>query len=99
MFGFLARGLWDLSSPTMYRTQASAWGAQSVNHWTTREVLLCFIPLIKVKMFFAQLCPTLHNPVDCSLPGSSVHGVLQAKILGWVFPFSGDLPNPGTEPQ
>ena len=38
MFGFLARGMWDLSSPTMYRTQASAWGAQSVNHWTTREV-------------------------------------------------------------
>ena len=32
----------------------------------------------------AQLCPTLCNPVDCSPPGSSVHGVSQARILEWV---------------
>ena len=32
----------------------------------------------------AQLCPTLCNPMDCSLPGSSVHGVFQARILEWV---------------
>ena len=32
----------------------------------------------------AQLCPTLCNPVDCSPPGSSVHGILQARILEWV---------------
>ena len=32
----------------------------------------------------AQSCPTLCNPVDCSLPGSSVHGILQARILEWV---------------
>ena len=31
-----------------------------------------------------QSCPTLHNPVDYSLPGSSVHGILQARILEWV---------------
>ena len=31
-----------------------------------------------------QSCPTLCNPVDCSLPGSSVHGLLQARILEWV---------------
>ena len=31
-----------------------------------------------------QLCLTLCDPVDCSLPGSSVHGVLQAGILEWV---------------
>ena len=31
-----------------------------------------------------QSCPTLHNPTDCSLPGSSVHGILQARILKWV---------------
>ena len=29
----------------------------------------------------AQLCPTLCNPIDCSLPGSSVQGLLQARIL------------------
>ena len=32
----------------------------------------------------AQSCTTLHNPMDCSLPGSSVHGVFQAGILEWV---------------
>ena len=31
-----------------------------------------------------QLCLTLCNPMDCSPPGSSVHGILQARILGWV---------------
>ena len=31
----------------------------------------------------AQLCPTLHDPVDCSLPGSSVHGIFQARVLEW----------------
>ena len=31
-----------------------------------------------------QLCPILCHPVDCSLPGSSVHGILQARMLGWV---------------
>ena len=32
----------------------------------------------------AQLCLTLHNPMDCSTPDSSVHGILQARILEWV---------------
>ena len=31
-----------------------------------------------------QLCPTLHDPMDCSLPGSSAHGILQARVLEWV---------------
>jgi len=38
--------------------------------------------------------------MDCSLPGSSVHGILQAIILEWVpFPSPGHLPNPGIEPR
>ena len=32
----------------------------------------------------AQLCPTLCDPVDCSLPGSSIHGIFQARVLEWV---------------
>ena len=32
----------------------------------------------------AQLCPTLCDPTDCSLPGFSVHGMFQARILEWV---------------
>ena len=31
-----------------------------------------------------QLCPILYNPMDCSPPGSSIHGILQARILKWV---------------
>ena len=33
---------------------------------------------------FAQSCPTLCNSMDCSLPGSSVHGIFQARVLEWV---------------
>ena len=36
---------------------------------------------VKVKM---KSCPILCNPMDCSLPGSSVHGILQARVLEWV---------------
>ena len=39
------------------------------------------LPLEKVKVKAAQSCPTLCDPVDCSLPGSSVHDILQARIL------------------
>ena len=30
-----------------------------------------------------QSCPTLCDPIDCSLPGSSVHGIFQARVLEW----------------
>ena len=57
----------------------------------------------------AQSCSTLCNPMDYSPPGSSVHGVLQARILSMGFsrkeyqsvlpsPTSGDLPNPRIKP-
>ena len=47
----------------------------------------------------AKSPPALCSPIDCSPPGSSVHGILQARILEWVaFPPPGDLPNPGMEP-
>ena len=43
-----------------------------------------------------QLCVILCDPVDCSLPGFSVHGILQARILEWVAMTSfKDLPDPG----
>ena len=38
----------------------------------------------KVKVLVAQSCPTLCDPMDCSPPGSSVHGIFQARILEWV---------------
>ena len=47
----------------------------------------------------APSCPTLYNPLDCSPPGSSVHGILQARCRsGLPCPFPGDLPSPGIEP-
>ena len=39
---------------------------------------------VKSESEVAQSCPTLCDPMDCSLPGSSVHGILQARVLEWV---------------
>ena len=39
---------------------------------------------VKVKVLVTQSCPTLCDPLDCSPPGPSVHGILQASILEWV---------------
>ena len=36
-----------------------------------------------LKSEVAQSCPTLCDPIDCSLPGSSVHGIFQARVLEW----------------
>ena len=46
---------------------------------------------VKSESEVAQLCPTLRDPVDCSPPGSSVHGIFQARVLEWV-----PLPSPRT---
>src|SRR5574337_413647 len=39
---------------------------------------------VKSESEVAQSCPTLSDPMDCSLPGSSVHGIFQARVLEWV---------------
>ena len=39
---------------------------------------------VKSESEVAQLGPTLSDPMDCSLPGSSVHGIFQARVLEWV---------------
>ena len=53
-----------------------------------------------VKNLVVQLCLILSDLMDCSPPGSSVHGILQARILEWLpFPSPGDLPNPGIKPR
>ena len=38
---------------------------------------------VKSEREVAQSCPTLSDPMDCSLPGSSVHGIFQARVLEW----------------
>ena len=45
---------------------------------------------VKSESEVAQSCPTLHDPMDCSLPGSSIHGIFQARVLEWgAITFSG----------
>ena len=38
---------------------------------------------VKSESKAAQLCPTFRDPTDCSLPGSSIHGIFQARVLEW----------------
>ena len=56
------------------------------------QICLCLV---------AQSCPILSNPLGCSLPGSSVHGLLQAGILEWVaiFLLQGIFPTQGSNPS
>ena len=51
------------------------WWVRNLNHWLIRPLCCCLV---------AKSCPTLCDPMDCSLPGYSVHGILQARILEWV---------------
>ena len=39
---------------------------------------------VKSESEVAQSCPTLSDPMDCRLPGSSIHGICQARVLEWV---------------
>ena len=58
------------------------------------------VSYVHAKLF--QSCPTPCDPMDCSPSGSSVHGILQARLLQWVsMPsmHSGDLPDPGIKPM
>ena len=53
-----------------------------------------------LQAWLLRACQTLGDPTDCSPPGSSVHGILQARILEWVaVPPPGGLPDPGIEPR
>ena len=68
------------------------------------EVMVTFIALTEavVSWMYAlcvshSVCPILCNPIDCSPPGSFVHGILQAKILEWVVISPGDFPDSGIE--
>ena len=56
-------------------------------------------PLVVLICLCAQSCPTLCDPMDCSPPGSSLHGISQARILECdTISFSRDLPDSGIEP-
>ena len=76
-----------LSDPKPHST-LEVWpvrGAQNTRRWAGIACIYCLKYLVvtqqKVKV---KSCQTLCDPVDCSPPGSSVHGILQARILEWV---------------
>ena len=54
---------------------------------------------VKSESEVAQSCPTLIDPMDCSLPGSSIHGIFQARVLEWgAIAFSGSEREGGSIP-
>ena len=86
-FGRLSCGMWDPAPRPGIEPGRPCIGSSSPSRRTTREVprspvfvntnILCYGSC-------AQSCLTLCDPMDCSLPGSSVHGISQARILEWV---------------
>ena len=56
--------------------------------------------LAVVVLLVVQSCPSLCDPMSYSLPGFSVHGIFQARIMEWVaIPSPEDLPDPGIKPS
>ena len=62
----------------------SLWCHKELNMTEWLSIHSCCLYIPEWVSEVTQLCPTLCDPVDCSLPGSSVHGILQARILEWV---------------
>ena len=58
------------------------WDSPGKNTGVGRHFLLQCMK-VKSESEVAQLCPTLSDPMDCSLPGSSIHGIFQARLLEW----------------
>ena len=90
---FMDRGSMDSRSLQATVVKSQTW----LSYWAhTQSHLRMNFAFLKnssicapVKVLVAQSCPTLCNPIDCSPLGSSVHGILQARILEWVvIPFS-----------
>ena len=58
------------------------WGGSCQTHQFCADWLRTLLMMARAKLL--QLCPTLCHPMDCSPPGSSVHGISQSRILEWV---------------
>ena len=54
------------------------WSSKLDGYWSKRKWVSEWVSEV------AQLCPSLCDPIDCSLPGSSVHGIFQAIVLEWI---------------
>ena len=59
------------------------WDSLGKNTGESCHFLLQWVK-VKSESEVAQSCPTLRDPMDCSLPGSTIHGIFQARVLEWV---------------
>ena len=70
-------------TPQMATHQAPpSLGFSRQEHWSGLHFLLQCMK-VKSESEVAQSCVTLRDPMDCSLPGSSAHGIFQARVLEW----------------
>ena len=77
----------------IFQARALDWGAIAFSE-------ICHAAAAAAAAKSLQSCPTLCDPMDCSLPGSSVHGILQARILEWLHAFlQGIFPTQGLNPH
>ena len=75
--------VWLCATPQTAAHQASlSPGFSRQEHWSGLPFPFQCMK-VKSESEVAQSCPTLSDPMDCSLPGSSVHGIFQAKLLEW----------------
>ena len=81
-----SRNTWAIQSISVLSTGAGNFHRKPSNPLTTenkKEYILLQCMKVKSESEVPQSCLTLCNPMDCSLSGSSVHGVFQAKLLEW----------------
>ena len=88
----------------LFQTEPPKWTQslrenRSIHLWLLWQLVPAFLPWISCCCLVAKSCPNLWDPMDYSPLGSSVHGILQARILEWAaIPFPGELPDPGIRP-
>ena len=83
------------------REHSLLWGSAGIKRKNNTGAMFFLSSAWCVLCLVARSCPTLCEPVNCSPPGSSVHGDSPGKntAVGCQCPPPGDLPNPGTEPR
>ena len=105
----LSCSMWDLVPWPGIEPVPPPWGAWSLSHWTTREVLpsCVYNQISECVCVCVCVCTCTRSvmsdslwSIDCNLPGSSVHEFSRQEYWsGLTFPSSADLPNPGIEPS
>ena len=74
----------DLCCCLIAKSCGTVYNPWTVTHQAFPSMDLCVCVCVCVCAKSLQSCPTLCDPMDCSLPGSSVHGTLHARIMEWV---------------